>query len=127
MAQQGGTWRPSDVKQIKQLAKKGNHPESPEDQEILTSLDTSSSQGAKADAQEWDIVKDFEAEPEAQGGGISSHFNFQVGWGKWKMSLFSWDVNVNIRREAIQTKEVDPSSTSLTRNQNSDTQTAKRG
>ncbi|KAL7952594.1 hypothetical protein V8C34DRAFT_322843 [Trichoderma compactum] len=94
MAQQGGTWRPSDVKQIKQLKKKGNHPESPEDQKILTSLDTSSSQGAKAAVQEWDIVKDFEAEPEAQRGGISSHFNFQIGWGKWKISLLSWDIEI---------------------------------
>ncbi|KAL6693497.1 hypothetical protein J3F84DRAFT_80088 [Trichoderma pleuroticola] len=124
MAQQGGTWRPSDAKQIKQLKKKGNNPEPHEDQKILTSPDSSSSQGNKADGQEWDIVKDSEAEHEAQRGGISSRFNFQVGWGKWKTSLFSWDLNV--RREAIQTKEVGPSSTSLTRNENSDTQPAER-
>lgn len=113
-----------DVKQVKQLKKKGNNPESPEDEKGPTSPETSSSQDNKTDGQEWDIVKDSDAEPETQRGGFSSQFNFEVGWGKWKMTLLSWDINV--RRKAVQTKGRDSSSASITRNKNSDTQPAER-
>ncbi|KAL7796338.1 hypothetical protein V8C43DRAFT_304223 [Trichoderma afarasin] len=124
MAQQGGTWLPSDIKQIKQLKKKGNNPESLEDEKVLTGPETSSSQDNKTDGQEWDIVKDSDAEPETQRGGFSNQFNFEVGWGKWKMTLLSWDIKV--RRKAVQTKGRDPSSASITREKNSDTQPAER-
>lgn len=113
-----------DIKQIKQLKKKGNNPKSLEDEKVLMSPETSSSQDNKTDGQEWDIVKDSDAEPETQRGGFSSQFNFEVGWGKWKMTLLSWDIKV--RRKAVQTKGRDPSSASITGEKNSDTQPAER-
>ncbi|KAK2763323.1 hypothetical protein FQN54_009959 [Arachnomyces sp. PD_36] len=50
---------------------------------------------SKTDGQ-WDVVTNPEAEGETNPPArrMSSHFDFKLGWGKWKHTLFSWDMNV---------------------------------
>jgi len=88
----------------------------------------SQSQVSKTDGQDWDLVKESkdesEPEPEPRGDGISSQFNFQVGWGKWKWDLFKWDVNV--RKAGRQAEEAVPSS-SYSTGKKDDTEQADGG
>ncbi|KAI1082108.1 hypothetical protein F5B20DRAFT_578876 [Whalleya microplaca] len=59
----------------------------------------SQSDGQRND-QEWTVVPHPEAnvEENAPSSGISSHFDITLGWGKWKTTIFSWDLN--IRKQA---------------------------
>ena len=61
--------------------------------------------------EDWDIVgtseDELKLEPKPRVEGVSSQFNFQVGWGKWKWDLFNWDVIVG--KVARQPEEASPS------------------
>ena len=47
------------------------------------------------DSLEWAVVNNgIREEPKTHGGGMSSQFTFEVGWGRWKWTVFSWDINV---------------------------------
>jgi len=49
----------------------------------------------KNDDQEWAVVNSPRDETnEHICEGMSSHFDLQLGWGKWKWTVFSWDVNI---------------------------------
>ncbi|KAK1764333.1 hypothetical protein QBC33DRAFT_572713 [Phialemonium atrogriseum] len=55
----------------------------------------------RTDGQQWEVVnspvsdnQNSQTDPPSM--GLSSHFDFHVGWGKWKFTLFSWDVNVKM-------------------------------
>jgi hypothetical protein len=48
----------------------------------------------KTDGQEWSVVDGPENETDTHSGGILSSFNFQLGWGTWQFTLFSWEMNV---------------------------------
>ena len=55
----------------------------------------------RTDGQQWEVVnspvsdnQNSQTDPPAR--AMSSHFDFHVGWGKWKFTLFSWDVNVKM-------------------------------
>ncbi|KAK4444004.1 hypothetical protein QBC34DRAFT_498606 [Podospora aff. communis PSN243] len=62
------------------------------------------------DAQKWEIVETPATGKEHDTGegtnfgrmAVSSHFDFNIGWGKYKFTLFSWDVNV--RSETTETE-----------------------
>lgn len=49
------------------------------------------------DDQEWALVpqpsEHDEEEPPRR--GFSSHFDMTFGWGKWKFTVLSWDINVS--------------------------------
>lgn len=66
---------------------------------VVTSPDNSSTQPLSQDndkvcGQEWVVVTSPRDATDTCTGGMSSRFDFQLGWGKWKFTLFSWDVNV---------------------------------
>lgn len=51
---------------------------------------------SETDGQQWDVVSNPEAdnETDSPARSMSSHFDFTLGWGQWKHTLFSWDMNV---------------------------------
>ncbi|KAK0657909.1 hypothetical protein B0T16DRAFT_402714 [Cercophora newfieldiana] len=59
---------------------------------------------AQNDAQQWEVVetpatnpdpgRESDSETNVQGHKVSSHFDIKLGWGKYKFTLFSWDMNV---------------------------------
>ncbi|KAK7918242.1 hypothetical protein PG985_010116 [Apiospora marii] len=53
------------------------------------------------DGEQWEVLpKPGEAGASEGGeGGMSSHFDFKVGWGKWKYTVFSWDLKVGRRSQ----------------------------
>ncbi|KAG4422875.1 hypothetical protein IFR04_003945 [Cadophora malorum] len=114
MAQQGGTWDPKKIRrqQTDPSKNEASSGELSQEKKLMDFPTASQSQVSKTDGQDWDLVKDpteeSEPEPEPRGDGISSQFNFQVGWGKWKWDLFKWDVNV--RKAGRQAEEAVPSS-----------------
>ncbi|KAF2498556.1 hypothetical protein BU16DRAFT_615586 [Lophium mytilinum] len=49
----------------------------------------------KTDDQDWAVIDSPPDESNTHsGGGFSSHFDLQLGWGRWKFTLLSWDLNV---------------------------------
>ncbi|KAI0180541.1 hypothetical protein GGR52DRAFT_248751 [Hypoxylon sp. FL1284] len=48
------------------------------------------------DGQPWEIVPhpDEKREEEPHSRRYSSHFDMTFGWGKWKFTILSWDVDV---------------------------------
>lgn len=49
------------------------------------------------DGQQWEVVANPGAdddETDSAGRGVSSHFDVKLGWGRWRFTLFSWDMNV---------------------------------
>ncbi|KAJ0168413.1 hypothetical protein CTA2_6416 [Colletotrichum tanaceti] len=84
MAQQGGTCRvPSEEAAVKRLDPAAEAPRQGERE--------------KPDDEGWEVVAKPGGEQEPHGTGFSSSFDLQLGWGSWRISVFSWDVNV--RRE----------------------------
>lgn len=66
---------------------------------IVTSPCISSTQPLSQDEdkvgeQEWTVVTSPESERDTHSGGVSSHFDIQLGWGTWRFTLFSWDLNI---------------------------------
>ncbi|WQF75222.1 hypothetical protein CDEST_00236 [Colletotrichum destructivum] len=51
----------------------------------------------KLDDEGWEVVAKPGDEQQSHGTGFSSSFDLQLGWGSWRTSVLSWDVNV--RRE----------------------------
>ena len=51
----------------------------------------------KRDDQQWEVVVSPEADKgiDSSAGGFSSHFDLQLGWGRWKFTVFSWDLIVS--------------------------------
>ncbi|KAK8022233.1 hypothetical protein PG993_013000 [Apiospora rasikravindrae] len=51
------------------------------------------------DGEQWVVVpKPEETGTSEEGeGGMESHFDFKVGWGKWKHTVFSWDLKIGRR------------------------------
>ncbi|KAF2807077.1 uncharacterized protein BDZ99DRAFT_422483 [Mytilinidion resinicola] len=114
MSQKGGTYRPSDANVATQSRsrsptrshedKKTKDGESTADEKnesdavALRSDSSTQAQGqddGKTDGQEWAVVNKPQDEPNTlSGGGVSSHFDLQLGWGRYKFTLFSWDLNV---------------------------------
>jgi len=53
----------------------------------------------------WEVVQPPEDQPDRTADNdpkdectwLQSHFDFTVGWGRWKYTLFQWDVDVEIR------------------------------
>jgi hypothetical protein len=50
---------------------------------------------SRHDSLQWEVVESPEAAKTTQTGGVSSHFHIEVGWGKWKFILFSWDASIS--------------------------------
>lgn len=52
---------------------------------------------AEGDGEDWEVVTAPQAneEPASSRKSVSSHFDIRLGWGKWKFTLFSWDIEVN--------------------------------
>jgi hypothetical protein len=50
----------------------------------------------KIDDQQWEILANPEAgdEKDTHVHATSSHFDFHLGWGKWKVTLFSYDLKI---------------------------------
>ena len=48
----------------------------------------------KVCGEEWAVVTSPKDATDTCTGGMSSHFNFQLSWGTWKFTLFSWDLNI---------------------------------
>ncbi|KAF6806426.1 hypothetical protein CSOJ01_08846 [Colletotrichum sojae] len=56
----------------------------------------------KGDGRQWEVVNPPKEEQEEdskntsqQEGGFAGNFSLQLGWGKWKFTPLSWEVNVN--------------------------------
>ncbi|KAF2129356.1 hypothetical protein P153DRAFT_366753 [Dothidotthia symphoricarpi CBS 119687] len=49
---------------------------------------------SKTDLEEWTVINSPEDEPATGESIMSSHFDLQLGWGKWKFNVFSWDLNI---------------------------------
>ncbi|KAK1753255.1 hypothetical protein QBC47DRAFT_54411 [Echria macrotheca] len=53
------------------------------------------------DTQQWEVVGKPASEPNpapesettVHGRATSSHFDLKIGWGKYKLTLLSWDIN----------------------------------
>jgi len=41
----------------------------------------------------WEVVESPNSD-ETTPDGFSSHFDITLGWGKWKFTLFSWDMKI---------------------------------
>ncbi|KAK2758622.1 hypothetical protein FQN54_003312 [Arachnomyces sp. PD_36] len=82
MSQQGGTYRIPSGASVAMRSDKSSQ--------------TSTHDDGKDDGQEWDVVTNPEADDETDlpAKRMSSHFDVQLGWGQWKFTLFSWDMNV---------------------------------
>ncbi|CCF47063.1 hypothetical protein CH063_15603 [Colletotrichum higginsianum] len=79
MAQQGGTCRDPSA--------------------VVKRLDSAASssrqdQREKSDDEGWEVVAKPGNEQKSHGTGFSSSFDLQLGWGSWRTSVLSWDVNV---------------------------------
>ncbi|KAJ4383844.1 hypothetical protein N0V86_000687 [Didymella sp. IMI 355093] len=113
---------------IEEAKKQQTSSEPSQEQKLVDNPGVSHNQDNKTDAQDWDIVKDSEdelkLEPKPRIDGVSSQFNFQVGWGKWKWDLFNWDVNVG--KVARRPEEASPLSPSSMRDRNKEAQLAER-
>ncbi|TQN69789.1 hypothetical protein CSHISOI_05688 [Colletotrichum shisoi] len=48
----------------------------------------------KPDDEGWEVVAKPGDEQKSHGTGFSSSFDLQLGWGSWRTSVLSWDVNV---------------------------------
>ncbi|KFZ16041.1 hypothetical protein V502_05276 [Pseudogymnoascus sp. VKM F-4520 (FW-2644)] len=50
----------------------------------------------KSDGQQWEVLTNSEAdnETDSHARSVSSHFDAQIGWGRWKFTLFSLDMNI---------------------------------
>lgn len=48
----------------------------------------------KVGGKEWTVVSNPKDETDTCIGGMSSHFEVQLGWGTWKFTLFSWDLKI---------------------------------
>ncbi|KAF6813067.1 hypothetical protein CPLU01_14733 [Colletotrichum plurivorum] len=130
MSQQGGVYPPRDVKvpgfakpaspsrykyaekaeDTKPAAEKST--EEPKVTDTTKRLEPSSGVQAqdegKSDGQQWEVLNAPKEEQEEdkkytgkQEGGFSSNFNLQLGWGKWKFTPLSWEVNVNNQAQLI--------------------------
>ncbi|KAK1503749.1 hypothetical protein CABS01_09138 [Colletotrichum abscissum] len=83
MAQQGGTYR--STQEEKPSIKERSSPNPPTQ---------SRCDERKRSEEDWEIVKNPKDEPpERQIRGFHSSFDLQLGWGKWKFSALSWEVN----------------------------------
>lgn len=51
-------------------------------------------QREKSDDEGWEVVAKPGNEQKSHGTGFSSSFDLQLGWGSWRTSVLSWDVNV---------------------------------
>lgn len=121
-------WHRIEIEKRQQAEKKKSISEPSEEQKRLDSPTTSHTQDNKnkIDGQELTVVNPPRDEPESKGGGFSSNFNFEVGWGKWRTSFLRWDVKVG--RPTRQAKEAAASSTSSAKNEKKkDTQPDERG
>jgi len=82
MAQQGGTYR---------APSKNNVAAKPESSSRFCGHDES-----KGDGEQWEVIQKPEAEKKTvePNSSVSSHFDIEVGWGRWKRKIFEWDLNV---------------------------------
>ncbi|KAF1939449.1 hypothetical protein EJ02DRAFT_436385 [Clathrospora elynae] len=125
MAQQGGTWSPgkdtsltarrydntADVK----IATSASSPQNSEDkakqdvepkQPTTTTTPPDAKEATNAEGQEWSVINKPSTEAtdiDTHAGGVSSHFDFALGWGRWRTTIFSWDLSV--RQEESRKKE----------------------
>jgi hypothetical protein len=53
----------------------------------------------KIDGQQWEVVPSPETDDDTPRSSASSHFHLKVGWGQWKWTLLSWDLNINAEYE----------------------------
>jgi hypothetical protein len=59
-----------------------------------SSMQSLSQECVKTDGQEWAVVDGPEDETDTHSGEMSSSFKFQLGWGTWRFTLFSWEINI---------------------------------
>ncbi|KND93260.1 hypothetical protein TOPH_02399, partial [Tolypocladium ophioglossoides CBS 100239] len=81
MSQQGGTYRVLSGADIASRSK--------------SSPPAASKDDGKTDSQEWEVVTSAEAnnETNTHTKRTSTHFDIQLGFGRWKWTLFSWDTS----------------------------------
>ncbi|KAH8808616.1 hypothetical protein F5884DRAFT_378240 [Xylogone sp. PMI_703] len=109
MAQQGGTYHSPNQTHPKWsltcncLTIETGSPENVTEKEKIRSVHNTQleeTDKAQTDDQSWVIIEDHEAEKETGpvDTGFSSHFDLKLGWGKRKLTVFSWDIKVESTR-----------------------------
>jgi hypothetical protein len=54
------------------------------------------------ESQDWEVIdpaKETDGEHRRRGRGLTASYSFDVGWGRWKTTLFSWELNLGSRAE----------------------------
>ncbi|KXH28885.1 hypothetical protein CSIM01_03535 [Colletotrichum simmondsii] len=103
MAQQGGTYRisPDPKLSVKERSRSDTPAQSRYEEK-------------KGGEEDWEIVQNPKDEqPERQVRGFHSSFDLKLGWGKWKFSALSWEMNAG-RQECDHHQRQDTGRDSIT-------------